>query len=75
MRYADRGKDRRQFLYVLDSDLRRTCAERGLKLIQTLKDINGRTIYVFDMNRLSFDISDEISAGRCYVSNRCTLSF
>ena len=75
MRFADRNKERKQYLYVLSSDLKRRCSSGGLKLLQTIKDINGQSVYVFSMDRLTFDISDDIRAGRCYVSDRCTLSF
>ena len=55
MRFADRNKDRKQYLYVLSSDLKRRCSSGGLKLLQTIKDINGQSVYVFSMDRLTFD--------------------
>lgn len=75
MRYADRGKERKEFAYVLDADLKRKFISNGCKLIQTLKDVNGHSVYIFTLDRLSFDISEDISSGKCYISDRCTLSF
>lgn len=65
------------FITVIDECLKNKLILEKYRLIKERKDINNKTIWVFEdtSNRFCFDIKDENIKKKCFVSNKLTMTF
>lgn len=65
------------FITVIDECLKNKLIEEKYKLIKEKKDINNKTIWVFEdaSNRFCFDVEDDEIKQKCFISNNLTMTF
>lgn len=63
------------YLCVYDRDLYEELIYNGADLLNEQKGINGEVVWTFALGNLHFDIQDEQYAGKCFLTNRLTMTF
>lgn len=65
------------FITVIDECLKNKLIAEKYNLIKEKKDINNKTIWVFEdtSNRFCFDIKNEEIRKKCFVSDKLTITF
>lgn len=63
------------YLYVFDRDLYEHLICEGADLLNEQTDVNGDTVWTFALGSIHFDIQDEKYRGKCFSTNRLTMTF
>ena len=63
------------YLCVYDRALYEELLYQGADLLNEQKGINGEVIWTFALGNLHFDIQDEKFAGKCFLTNKLTMTF
>lgn len=65
------------YIYVIDEQLKNTLLSKSYNLIKKFKDINDKTIWIFEdnSNRFSIDIQSQDIKSKCFTTDRLTMSF
>lgn len=63
------------FLCVISPGLVKKLISEGAVLLQQREDVTGGTIWLFDADSLSFDISDAVRRGDAFFSNSMSIAF
>lgn len=66
-----------QLLNVIDENVKDTLLSKKCHLINTIKDIHNKKIWVFEYNPslFSLDINDEQMKNKCFFSNSSIMTF
>lgn len=63
------------YLCVYDRDLCEKLLADGADLLNEQHGSNGEVVWTFSLGNLHFDIQDEKFAGKCFLTNRLTMTF
>lgn len=66
-----------QLLNVVDENIKNTLLSKQCRLLNTIKDIHDKKIWVFEYNPslFSLDINDEQFKSKCFFSNSSMMTF
>lgn len=66
-----------QLLNVIDEKVKDTLLSKNCKLVNTIKDIHDKKIWVFEYNPSLFnlDINDDVLKTKCFFSNSSVMTF
>lgn len=66
-----------KFINVIDEEVKNTLLLQKCNPINTIKDIHGKEIWIFEYNPSLFclNINDENLKNKCFFSNSSTMTF